>query len=97
MYTFLIVLHIVVAVFLILVILLQVSRGATGSAFLGGSSDSLLLGPAGDVFLKKVVVVLAIIFVVTSISISVVVKKRGVKFPARPPAPATQPAGENQQ
>jgi len=97
MYTFLIVLHIVVAVFLIFVILLQVSRGATGSAFLGGSSDSLLLGPAGDVFLKKVVVVLAIIFVITSISISVVVKKRGVKFPARPPAAATQPVGGNQE
>jgi len=82
MYTFLIVVHIIVAVLLIFIILLQVSRGATGSSFLGGSSDSLLMGPAGDVFLKKVVVVLGCFFVVTSVSISVLVKKRGVKFPA---------------
>jgi len=91
MYSFLIILHVVVAALLIFVILLQVSRGATGSAFLGGSSDSLLLGPAGDVFLKKVVVVLAVIFVVTSVSISVVVKKRGVKFPAMPETSQTRP------
>ncbi|MEA2082520.1 MAG: preprotein translocase subunit SecG [Elusimicrobiota bacterium] len=95
MYTFLIVLHVIISLALIFIILIQVSRGATGSSFLGGSSDSLLMGPAGDVFLKKVVVVLGILFVITSVSISVSVKQRGIKFPAALPANAqpSQPAG----
>ncbi len=95
MYTFLVVLHVIISAALIFIILIQVSRGATGSTFLGGSSDSLLMGPAGDVFLKKVVVVLGILFVITSISISVSVKQRGVKFPAVPPpsAQSSQPEG----
>jgi len=94
MYTFLVILHVIISVTLIFIILIQVSRGATGSTFLGGSSDSLLMGPAGDVFLKKVVVVLGILFVITSISISVSVKKRGIKFPAIPPASAQPPPPE---
>jgi len=91
MYTFLVVFHVMIAAALIFIILIQVSRGATGSSFLGGSSDSLLMGPAGDVFLKKVVVVLGILFVIISISISAAVKQRGVKFPAVPPAAAPAP------
>ncbi|PIU18373.1 MAG: preprotein translocase subunit SecG [Elusimicrobia bacterium CG08_land_8_20_14_0_20_44_26] len=91
MYTFFVILHAIVAVLLIFIILLQVSRGSTGSAFLGGSSDSLLLGPAGDVFLKKVVVVLGIVFVVTSITISSLVKNRGVSFPDASPVAQPQP------
>jgi len=91
MYTFLVVLHVIISLALIFIILIQVSRGATGSSFLGGSSDSLLMGPAGDVFLKKAVMVLGILFVITSISISVSVKQRGVKFPAAPPAAAPAP------
>jgi len=43
------------------------------------------------VFLKKVVVVLGILFVIISISISAAVKQRGVKFPAVPPAAAPTP------
>jgi len=91
MYTFLVVLHVIISLALIFIILIQVSRGATGSSFLGGSSDSLLMGPAGDVFLKKTVMVLGILFVITSISISVSVKQRGVKFPAAAPAGAPSP------
>ena len=92
MLTFFIIIHIFVALLLLLVILLSVSRGATGSSFLGGSSDSLILGPAGDVFLKKVVIVLSIIFVITSVTISVLIKKRGIRFPASLPAQTSAPA-----
>ena len=92
MLTFFIIIHVFLALLLLLVILLSVSRGATGSSFLGGSSDSLILGPAGDVFLKKVVIVLSIAFVITSITISVLIKRRGIKFHAGHPGGQTAPA-----
>ncbi|MCD6423070.1 MAG: preprotein translocase subunit SecG [Elusimicrobia bacterium] len=80
MITFITVIHIIVSVLLVLIILLQVSRGATGSSFLGGSSDSLFMGPEGDRFLKKLVVIFGIIFVVTSVSLTGLIKSRGIKF-----------------
>jgi len=67
----LIVLHLLVSLLLILIILLQMGRGANLSSVFGGGSDSLISGPGGDILLKKITVVLSIIFVITSLSLSV--------------------------
>ncbi len=69
----LLVVHVIVCVLLIGVVLLQVGRGASaGPSFGGGGGGKTLFGPSGRAsFLGKVIVVLAIIFAVTTLVLSV--------------------------
>ncbi len=65
------IIHILVCVFLILIVLLQTSKGADiGAAFGGGSSQTLFgsAGPGG--FLTKITTGVAIIFMITSIGLA---------------------------
>ena len=65
------IIHIVICVLLILIVLLQTSKGADiGAAFGGGSSQTLFgsAGPGG--FLTKITTGVAIIFMVTSIGLA---------------------------
>ena len=64
------VIHIIVCVFLIVLVLLQPGKGGDlGSVFGGGSSDSVF-GSSGAVpFLAKLTRLLAVIFVITSLSL----------------------------
>lgn len=71
MFTFLTILHIVVALSLILFVLLQAGKGGgIGAAFGGGTSDTLFGagGPAG--ILGKLTTGAAVIFMVTSLLLS---------------------------
>lgn len=81
MYTFLIILHVIVALFLVLVVLLQTGKGsAMGSAFGGGGggASQTMFGSAGaGNFLTKLTTGAAIIFMITSLSLTVVMSKRG--------------------
>jgi len=89
--------HILVCFLLIVIVLLQTSRGAgIGAAFGGGSSQTLFgsAGPGG--FLTKITTAVAIIFMVTSIGLayfsshrpetSIMKETRPVK-PVPPPPP----------
>jgi len=69
--TFIIVLHIVVALFLIVVVLLQAGKGASIGATFGGSSQTVFgsRGPAS--FLGKITTIAAAIFMITSLTLSV--------------------------
>jgi preprotein translocase subunit SecG len=65
------IIHVLVCVFLILIVLLQTSKGADiGAAFGGGSSQTLFgsAGPGG--FLTKITTAVAIIFMITSIGLA---------------------------
>jgi preprotein translocase subunit SecG len=65
------IIHIVICVLLILIVLLQTSKGADiGAAFGGGSSQTLFgsAGPGG--FLTKITTGVAIIFMITSIGLA---------------------------
>jgi preprotein translocase subunit SecG len=91
--------HILVCFLLILIVLLQTSKGADiGAAFGGGSSQTLFgsAGPGG--FLTKITSAIAIIFMITSIGLayisthrtgtSVMKERRPQKeAPIRPPTP----------
>jgi preprotein translocase subunit SecG len=70
--TFIIVLHIVVALFLIVVVLLQAGKGASIGATFGGSSQTVFgsRGPAS--FLGKVTTIAAAVFMITSLTLSVI-------------------------
>ena len=73
------VLHIVVAIFLILVVLLQAGKGAAMGASLGGAGSQTMFGSSGSGnFLTKLTAVAAVIFMVTSLSLAVI-STRGEK------------------
>jgi len=88
--------HIVVAVLLILMVLLQVGKGASlSNLFGGGSSEAIFSGAGGDIFMKRVTIVLAIIFALTSLGLTMMTSKPGKKsimqkIPYSPPASAPQ-------
>jgi len=73
--TFIIVLHIFVALFLIVVVLLQAGKGASIGAAFGGSSQTVFgsRGPAS--FLGKITTIAAALFMITSLTLSVLYSK----------------------
>ncbi|MEA1964461.1 MAG: preprotein translocase subunit SecG [Candidatus Aerophobetes bacterium] len=64
--------HIVVCIFLILAVLIQVGRGASTGATFGGGGGQTFFGPTGETtFLGKAIIVLAIIFVILTVLLSI--------------------------
>lgn len=71
----LLIFQVIVCVLLIGAILLQVGRGASTGAVFGGG-QSTFFGPSGEVsFLGKVIIVLAVIFVVNTVLLYVSSRK----------------------
>jgi len=70
--TLLTVVHIVVAIFLIIVVLLQAGKGASIGASFGGSSNTVFgaRGPAS--FLGKLTTAAAVLFMLTSLFLSMI-------------------------
>ncbi len=65
------IIHVLVCILLTGVILLQVGRGASAGASFGGGVKTFF-GPAGAVsFLGRVIIVLAVIFIVTTLFLSI--------------------------
>jgi preprotein translocase subunit SecG len=72
------VIHVVVCFILIGIILLQPGTGADLAGAFGGQGSQTAFGPRGTVsLLTKVTAWLAIIFAITSISLTVLVSRRG--------------------
>ena len=63
-------LHIIVCVALILIVLLQKGKGADMGAAFGGSSQTMFGGAGASSFLSKVTATAAIIFMITSLLLS---------------------------
>jgi preprotein translocase subunit SecG len=94
---FLIVLHVLVCVFLILFVLLQPgARGGVGAAFGGAGGQTVFGGRGANTFLAKLTAAAAVIFMLTSISLSFFAS-RGTSVMgkrASTPPPATAPAAD---
>jgi preprotein translocase subunit SecG len=89
------ILHIAVAVFLILVVLLQTGKGAEMGAAFGGSSQTLFGsgGPAG--FMAKLTTAAAVCFMLTSLGLAYVSSANrlgDVQLPASQQIPVPIPA-----
>ncbi len=104
MHLILLVLHVTVCALLILVIMIQSSKGGgLGNMFGGGSGDALFSAPSGSSFIKKLTAGLAAAFILTSISLTYLSAHRGLRTvtsgypypmpvaPAAPAAPPTKP------
>lgn len=102
MYTLILVIHIFACICLILIVLLQTGKGASLSSLFGGGggSEAIFGGTSGNVFLRKVTTVLAIIFMCTSLLLTFI----SLRQPRRtitekivtPPAAPTLPPGHPQ-
>jgi preprotein translocase subunit SecG len=79
MYTFVYILHIIICVLLIASILLQLGQmGGFGGIF-GGGIDQIFSVSSGSMFMKKVTIVLAILFVLTTIGLTVFSSRTGLE------------------
>jgi len=67
---FLLAIHVIAAFFLIIVILLQQTRGTGLASVFGGGGSSMFGGRGAAPFLTKATVILGTIFVITSISLT---------------------------
>lgn len=99
MFTLVVVIHVVVSLAIIGLVLLQAGKGADiGSAF-GGSGSQAVFGSMGTpTVLGKATTVVAILFMITSFSLSMLAHQRSTSImpasgPAPAPAPAAPPAG----
>lgn len=75
MYTLLLVIHLITCLLLIGVVLMQSGKGGLGSA-LGGGGDSFFGGRGAAPFLTRATTVLAVVFMVTSLSLAMISGKR---------------------
>jgi preprotein translocase subunit SecG len=96
--------HVIVCIILILVVLLQSGKGADLAGAFGGGATQTAFGSRGPAsFLSKMTTAAAIVFMITSISLSTLVTKRegaksilettggSAKTPAKAPAAKAQP------
>ena len=87
------ILHVTVCLVLVLVVLLQAGKGANMGAVFGGSSQTLFGSSGPGTFLSKMTTVVAVIFMLTSFSLSYTVSRKGGSLMegARPVAQQTIP------
>jgi len=97
-------LHVVVCIALVMIVLLQKGKGASMGAAFGGSSQTVFGSTGATPFLSKVTVAAAVIFMLTSLSLALLMGRgvssslmKGVEVPAatqpaETPAPAGSPA-----
>ncbi len=95
---FLIIIHVAVSIALIMIVLLQTGKGADmGAAFGGGASQTLFGSTGAGTFLSKATTVVAVVFMLTSLSLAYLSSHRGgapsvitdTKAPIESKAPAT--------
>lgn len=69
-------LHYVVCVFLVIVILLQAGKGADMGAAFGGSSQTVFGSRGAATFLSKLTTGVAVVFLITSISLASIARNK---------------------
>ncbi len=73
---FIVVLHVAVCIALIMIVLLQTGKGADmGAAFGGGGSNTLFGATGASTFLGKLTTVAAIVFMLTSLTLAIMVNR----------------------
>jgi preprotein translocase subunit SecG len=78
LYTLLVVVHVIVCLFLIIVVLLQSGQSGDIAAAFGGMGSQTAFGPRGAAtVLTKATTWCAVIFMLTSITLSVLATRRG--------------------
>ena len=85
MTTVIIVIHIIVCIALILIVLLQTGKGASMGAAFGGSTQTVFGATGSAGFFEKMTTAVAVIFMLTSLTLTYASVKRGEKTIMTPP------------
>ncbi len=93
MYTVITIIHVLACIFLVLVVLLQTGKGADMGAVFGGSSSTVFGSSGAGTFLTRLTTVTAVVFMVTSLSLTYFSARRNAAtvFDSAPPAAAPAP------
>lgn len=86
MYILVVIIHLIVSLFLIFVVLIQGGKGAEIGAVFGGSTQTLFGSRGAATFLNKLTTIVAIVFMLTSLSLAVLSINRGSVAPEKAPA-----------
>ena len=82
MYIFLMIVHVAVCLFLIVVVLLQSGKAADLAGAFGGMGSQTAFGPRGSAtLLSKATTISAVIFMVTSLTLSIMATRAGSSTP----------------
>lgn len=77
MHTLVTVIHVLACIVLILVVLLQAGKGANMGAAFGGSSQTVFGSSGAGTFLGKMTAAIAIIFMLTSLTLTYSASRKG--------------------
>ncbi len=94
---FLTTIHVLVCLFLVVVVLLQSGKAADLAGAFGGMGSQTVFGPRGSAtVLSKATTVAAVVFMVTSLSLSIMATRSGGAVPAifEKKAPAAKTSGQ---
>ena len=94
--TFLTILHIIACIFLVIVVLLQTGKGSDVSAVFGGSSQTIFGSSGAGNFLTKLTTATAIVFMFTSLSLTLGTTRQAKKS-VFDDVPAAAPASTPEQ
>lgn len=78
MYTLIVIIHLFVCLILMGVVLLQAGKGAEMGAAFGGSSQTIFGSRGAATFLSKLTVGAAVLFMVTSLTLSILSRERSI-------------------
>lgn len=101
METLLLTVHILIAVAIVALVLLQHGKGADAGATFGAGGANTVFGTSGGNFLSRSTAVLAAVFFMTSLGLAVIAKKKSAKgdimasVPAQVEGSASQGDAEN--
>src|SRR5271154_6507889 len=83
MYVLLTIIHVIVCLFLVIVVLLQSGKAADLAGAFGGMGSQTVFGPRGSAtVLSKATTIAAALFMVTSLSLSIMATRSGGAVPA---------------
>lgn len=91
MYTFFLIIHLIVCAFLIFIVLIQSSKGAEMGAAFGGSNQTLFGSRGAATILTKLTTASAILFMLTSLTFAVISFKRGSVMSSVPKQTSANP------
>ena len=97
MYTFFLIIHLIVCAFLIFIVLIQSSKGAEMGAAFGGSNQTLFGSRGAATILTKLTTASAILFMLTSLTLAVISFKRGSVMSNVPKQTSGNPAAGTDQ
>ena len=87
MFGFILTLHTLIAMLLIIIILMQQSKGSGLSSVFGGGAQSLFGGRGAEPFFLKATSILGVLFMITSVTLAFSGAKRFQKAPMLPKQP----------